>query len=155
MIPKITLRELAGQIAASLAFADEQLLTFTTVGAFDPNTVIAAARPRLDQRIGQRIEVESEGDWYPAQIIDARGERVKVHFYGYEESDDEWVTADRLREMKRATYPVGAKVEVHSEEEWHPATVLDVRSGIHYIQYDDYDAEWNEWAGPSRIRLPA
>ena len=150
----ITLRELAGQIADSLAFADEQLMTFATIGDFDPDTVVAGARPRLDPRVGQRIEAESEGDWYPAQIIDARGERVKVHFFGYEESDDEWVTPDRMREMQRVVYPVGARVEVFSEEEWWGAQVLAVQSGIHHIQYDDFDAEWNEWVGPSRMRKP-
>lgn len=148
----ITLRELAAQIADSLVFADEQLMTFATVGDFDPDTVIAMARPRLDPLVGTRMEAKSEGEWYPAQIIDVRDDRCKVHFYGYEESDDEWVTADRLREQKRQVYRVGTRVEVFSDDEWWHAQVLDVRSGIHHIQYDEWGEDWNEWVGPSRLR---
>ncbi len=148
----ITLRELADQVAASLLFADEQLMTFATVGDFDPDTVIATARPRLDPLVGTRMEAESEGEWYPAQIIDVRDDLRKVHFYGYEESDNEWVTTDRLRELKRPVYAVGTKVEVYSEEEWWSGKVLEVRSGIHLVTFDGYGDEWNEWAGPSRMR---
>jgi len=148
----ITLRVLAAQIAESMAFAEEQIATFATSGAFDPSMVIAAARPRPDPRVGQRVEVHAEGDWYPAQIVDARGERLKVHYYGYEESDDEWVTADRTREVSRKSYPVGATVEVKWKRSWYAAKVLEVRAGIHHIQYQGYGAEWNEWVASKRIR---
>jgi hypothetical protein len=148
----ITWRELARQIAESMAFAEEQIATFATTGAFNPDMVIAAARPRIDQRVGGRVEVRSGSDWYLAQIIDARGERLKVHYYGYEESDDEWVTADRIREVKRTSYPVGAAVEVQWKGKWYPATVLEAHAGIHHIQYDEYGPEWNEWVASKRIR---
>jgi hypothetical protein len=151
----ITLRELAAQIAESMAFAEEQIVTFATTGDFDPDMVIAAARPRLDPRIGGRAEVQADSDWYLAQIIDARDERLKVHYYGYEESDDEWVIADCIREVKRTSYPVGATVEVKWKRKWYPAKVLDVRAGIHHIQYRDYGPEWNEWVASKRIRLIA
>lgn len=148
----ISLRELAGQIADSMAFAEEQLVTFVTTGAFDPDTIIAAARPRLDARVGHRVEVKSDGDWYLAQIIDARAENVRVHYYGYEESDDAWVSSDALREVQRKSYPVGAKIEVKWKRKWYPANVVDVRSGIHYIHYQDYGPDWNEWVSSKRIR---
>ena len=148
----ITLRELAAQIAESMAFAEEQIATFATTGAFDPNMVIATARPRPDPRVGRRVQVDAEGDWYPAQIVDARGEQLKVHYYGYEESDDEWVTRERIREAAHKSYPVGATVEVKWKRSWYPAKVLDVRAGIHHIQYQDYGPEWNEWVASKRIR---
>jgi hypothetical protein len=148
----ITLRELAGEIIESMAFAEEQIAVFATHGNFDPHIVIAAARPRLDPRVGRRVEVESEGDWYLAQIVDARAEQLKVHYYGYEESDDEWVAADRIREVKRKSYPASAAIEVSWKREWYPATVLEVRAGIHHIQYQDYGPEWNEWVSTKRIR---
>ncbi|MFL5801498.1 MAG: agenet domain-containing protein [Roseiflexaceae bacterium] len=148
----ITLRELAAQIAESMAFAEEQIATFATVGDFDPDMVIASARPRLGPRVGQRAEVHADDSWYPAQIIDARGEELKVHYYGYEESDDEWVTADRIREAKRKSYPIGAAVEVKWKRSWYPAKVLEVLAGIHHIQYQDYGPEWNEWVASKRIR---
>jgi hypothetical protein len=148
----ITLRELSNQIAESMAFAEEQIVTFVTTGDFDPDMVIAAARPRLDPRIGGRVEVQAGGDWYQAQVVDARDEQLKVHYFSYEESDDEWVTADRIREVKRKSYSVGAKVEVQWKRKWYVANVLDVRAGIHHIQYQEYGPEWNEWVASKRIR---
>jgi hypothetical protein len=149
---RITLRELTAQIAESMAFAEEQIATFTTAGGFDPDMVIASARPRLGAHVGQRVEVYSDDDWYPAQIVDARGAELKVHYYGYEESDDEWVTTDRIREAQRKSYPIGAAVEVKWKRSWYPAQVLEVRAGIHHIQYRDYGPEWNEWVASKRIR---
>ncbi len=120
------------QIAESMAFAEEQISTFTTTKNFDANIVVAAARPRIGPRVGQRVEVIGwNSDWYRAQIIDARGSEFKVHYYGYEESDDEWVTADRMREVTWTRYPVSTAVEVQWKRKWYPATVLDVRGGIH------------------------
>jgi hypothetical protein len=148
----ITLRELAAQLAESMAFAEEQIAAFATAGDFDPSMVIAAARPRRGARVGQRVEVYADGAWYPAQIIDARGAELKVHYYGYEESDDEWVTADRIREARRTSYPVGAAVEVKWKRSWYPATVLEARAGIHHIQYLGYGPEWNEWVASKRLR---
>jgi hypothetical protein len=148
----ITLAELAGQIVDSMAFAEEQLATFATAGAFDPGFVVAAARPRLGPRVGARVEVLSEGEWYPAQIVDVRGQRFKVHYYGYEQSDDEWVGGDQMREAARAHYPVGAAVEVQWKRKWYPARVVAARAGIHQIQYDGYDPDWNEWVASKRIR---
>jgi hypothetical protein len=117
--------------------------------------VVAAARLRLDPRIGRRVEVRADGGWYLAQIVDARAEQLKVHYYGYEDSDDEWVGGDRIREVARTSYPVGAAVEVRWKRSWYPATVLEARAGIHHIQYQGYGPEWNEWVASKRIRRPA
>lgn len=70
----------------------------------------------------------------------------------YEESDDEWVTESRMRQVTRKRYLAGTAVEVKWKDEWFPATVLEVRSGIHHIQYQDYGPEWNEWVASKRIR---
>lgn len=149
---QITLRELAGQIVDSMAFAEEQVATFATAGGFDPEIVIAAARPRQDERVGRMVEVRWGQDWYRAQIVDVRGEQLKVHYYGYEESDDEWVTDERVRAAAPLSYSVGARVEVKWKRDWYLATVLEARGGIHHIQYDGYGPEWNEWVASKRIR---
>jgi hypothetical protein len=152
---RITVQELAAQIGESMAFAEEQIANFALSGGFDPHLALASARPRLDAQIGRRVEARAEGEWYPAQIIDVRDERIKVHYYGYPPSDDEWLTSERIREAVRTTYPVGSAVEVQWKRRWYPATVLDVQRGVHYIQYDEFGSEWNEWVALKRIRQPA
>jgi hypothetical protein len=79
---------------------------------------------------------------------------LKVHCYGWEATDDEWVMPDRMRQVTPVEYPAGTAVEVKWKRRWYPAFVQAVQSGIHYIQYDGYDAAWNEWVAGKRIRLP-
>lgn len=150
---QITLQELAEQIIESMAFAEQQIATFEVSGGFNPKMVMAAARPRPHARVGQRLEAKSGGKWYLVQIIDAKGDSFKVHYYGYEASDDEWVTEDRLRQVVHTTYPKGTAIEVKWKGDWYPAKILKGHSGIHYIQYDDSGPEWNEWVALKRIRL--
>lgn len=148
----ITLHELAEQITDAMAFAEDQMVTFKTAGNFDPGMVVAAATPRADRRVGTHVAVLAEGSWYRAQIIEVRGEQAKVHYYGYEQSDDEWVAAGRIRTVSRPAYPIGATVAVKWKRSWYPATVKNVRAGIHYIQYEGHGPEWNEWVALKRIR---
>jgi Caspase domain/Agenet domain len=148
----ITLRELAEQIAETMAFAEEQIVTFATHGPFDPDLVIAAARPRPDPRVGRHVAVLTEGEWYRAEIVATDGQRLKVHYYGYEESDDEWVASDQTRSVSRPSYPAGATVAVQWRRKWYLATIRAVRAGIHYVEYEGHGPEWNEWVALSRIR---
>ncbi|KAB8141076.1 hypothetical protein F8S13_21405 [Chloroflexia bacterium SDU3-3] len=148
----ITLAELAEQIAAALAFAEEQICTFATTGGFDQGLVMAPARPRSHARIGNNVAARSGKEWYRAQIVGVDGDRLKVHFYGYEESDDEWVDADAVREIARPSYPVGTAVQAKWKKKWYLATVKQVREGIHYLQYDGFGPEWNEWVALDRIQ---
>ncbi len=82
-----------------MAFAEEQRTSFLTIGGFDPHMVLAVARTKPDARVGEQVEVHTESRWYKARIIDAnpKAATYKVHYYGWEATDDEWVTASQLR----------------------------------------------------------
>lgn len=54
-----------------------------------------AARPSF--RAGQAVRVLSQGTWYPARILRVDQDRYRVHYEGWADSWDEWVTADRVR----------------------------------------------------------
>ena len=58
-----------------------------------------------------------------------------------------------MREVTLVEYRAGTAVEVKWKRRWYPAHVLAVQRGIHHIQYDGYDATWNEWVAGKRIRL--
>jgi hypothetical protein len=80
-------------------FTEKQNAVFATTGDFDPQMVLSRADEKGDSRIGERINVKSEGAWYKARIIDADREESQflVHYYGYDESYDEWVATSRIR----------------------------------------------------------
>ena len=79
---QITLSELADDVKEDMAFAEEQLSSFTTTGSFAPDAVLAHARPKLDPEVGKRVNVRSEGKWWKARVIDARAGTFHVHYYG-------------------------------------------------------------------------
>lgn len=148
----ITLQEMADQVAHNLAFAEEQLATFRIRGDFDRHAVVATARARHSADVGRCVEVVQDGVWYPAQIIDSGGGRFNVHYFGYEDSDDAWVTPDRIREADRPRYAVGTRVEVLWNKEWYPARIRARQRGVHQIHYDGYDDSDDEWVSTARIR---
>jgi hypothetical protein len=149
---QITLTELAEDVKEDMAFAEEQLSSFTTTGNFAADTVLARAGRKSNPEISKRVEVRSEGKWWKARVIDARNGTFHVHYYGWEDSDDEWVRLSQIREPRVVEYPAGSTVEVIWKREWYPAKVMSVERGVHLIHYRVYDERWDEWVGAERIR---
>lgn len=150
----ITLLEVANQIIADMAFAEEQRTSFLTTAGFDPHMVLAPARHKTSARIGERVEVHSGGDWYKARIIaaDAQTDSYKVHYYGWEASDDEWVKPSQMRAASVITYTIGEAVEVKWQGDWYPAVIQGVQGNLYLIHYVGYKATWDEWVGARRLR---
>ena len=51
---------------------------------------------------GAKLEVQSNGQWWPATIVQAMGDRALVHYDGYGDDRNEVVTSDRLRPLPAA-----------------------------------------------------
>lgn len=47
------------------------------------------------------IQVEWKGTWYPAAILKKDGAKIQIHYVDFDETWDEWVTADRIRPLKK------------------------------------------------------
>lgn len=97
---EITLQELAEDIKADMAFAEDQKSSFVATGVFANQTVLARADRRSSRDISKRVEVKSEGEWYKARVIDASQGQYKVHYFGYDDWYDEWVNVRQVREGK-------------------------------------------------------
>jgi len=170
---EVTLAELAEDIRQDMVFAEDQKAVFTTTGDFQPQMELAVAERKIDPLISSRLEVRSEGDWYKARVIDARNGTYRVHYFGYEDTDDEWVTRRQFRlpssmamdsraetnanlEAKRSNdYRIGANVEVNWHGKWYSAKILEAKDGRHFVHYAGYDDSWNEWVPDNRIRRPS
>lgn len=149
---KITFLEMGSNAGEDMLFGEEQVSTIAFTGDFDPQTVVADSTSKAAPRVGERVEAYSIDGWYKGYIADTANGKFKVHYYGYPEEDDEWVTAKMIRQPKVVRYAVGQKVEVEWKKEWYPAKILRVRGGSHYITYTGYGKEWNEWVSSKRIR---
>jgi hypothetical protein len=118
---EITLEELAAQVKEDMSFAENQRAVFAVTGDFDPRTVLSEAEAKQDPRVGERVEVKSEGSWYKGRIINAdqRGARFLIHYYGWDDSFDEWVGARQIRRPKVRRFAMGRKPEARPEEFRH------------------------------------
>ena len=151
----ITLAEFAAHVEADMNAAEEQRSTFASTKGFDPAMVLARAETPANSRIGERAKGrDSNGDWYACRIIDARDGKLKIHFIGYEDDEDMWVTPEDLQPIAPVRYATGTKVEVLWKKHWYPATVLQAKDGAHLIHYTDYEPKWDEWVPSRRIREP-
>ena len=81
--------------------------------------------------MGERVKVESEGEWYTARIVQVKGGEFKVHYIGYGEDEDTWVKEAAMKPVRPFQYAVGTKVEVLWKKKWLPG-----------------DGVEGEWAGP-------
>jgi hypothetical protein len=151
----VTLAEFAAHISADMNLAEEQLSTFATMEGFDPEMILSEAQPLAHPRIGERAKAKDQnGDWYTSRIVQVKDEEFKIHFIGYEDDEDVWVAPEDLKPIKPVQYAIGTEVEVRWKKKWYPATVLQVKDGIHLIHYTDYDAKWDEWVPSKRVRHP-
>jgi hypothetical protein len=149
----ITLAEFAIHVEADMNAAEEQRSTFEHTKGFDPEMALAAAKPLSNPRIGERAKArDNNGDLYACRIIDARDQKFRIHFIGYEDDEDVWVAPEDLEPIKPVAYAKGTKVEVLWKKQWYPATVLQAKDGVHLIHYTDYEAKWDEWVPSRRIR---
>lgn len=148
----ITLLELARYTKLDMAEGERQGMTFWASNGFPASTVLARARPHAGPRVGERLKVKSEGEYYAARIVDESGNRILVHYLGYDPSEDEWMAADELVARARASFKKGEKAEVLSEGAWWVAKIVKRRDGRYYVHYSGYGDEWNEWVDVTRIR---
>ncbi|MDA1263474.1 MAG: caspase family protein [Planctomycetota bacterium] len=47
--------------------------------------------------LGRPCHVEWQGTWYPALILEEKDEQYLIHYVGYGDNWDEWISAERLR----------------------------------------------------------
>lgn len=139
----------------------------------NPGGVEPDARTQL--QIGMAVGVEWQGSWYAGHIVALRGERVRIHYDGYDPSTDETVPRRRLR--VGASFPtppptrtpidptgtpvsvytalaIGLPVQVNYHGQWWAARVTAVLpDGQVAIRYDLYEASSDEIVSRDRLLL--
>jgi hypothetical protein len=137
----ITLGEVAENTRQDMAFAEEQQSSFAARGTLSTNTILALAARKSSDELGRRVEVRSEGDWYKALITDASNGKLRVHYYGFENTDDEWVLPRQIRES-------GIRSGVRGEDEWarqeEPANAQQPAARVNRIRRNDNGVS-NDW----------
>jgi hypothetical protein len=126
---------------------------FIATGKFEPEMRLATTNRDHPKGLGNRVEVFWKDKWWPAQIIGTENGRWRIHYIGFEDSWDETPTADRIRTFTPQTLPPDTRVSVHwSDGKWYPAVIRSSWYGLHFVHYDGYTAEWNEWVGIKSLK---
>lgn len=153
------LRALAGWLVAS-----GLLIFITACRRYEPEP--------LRFKPGDPVEARWTGSWYPASVLKAEDRQYKIHYTGYDSSQDEWVMPSRVRarphaeadagetsvpmrttdDAGTASFGVRDRVQVLFWGQWYPATVLRLARGYFKVHYDGYGSEHDEWVKPPRIR---
>ena len=141
----VTLSELAEDIKEDMAYAENQRSTFVTTGAFPANMLLAPAARKLDPMISKRVEVRSEGSWYKARVIDVRNQAYEVHFYGYEDSDNEFVSLRQIRSSRESESATNRQ----AGSEW------ENRPGVSRVDQGRRNNGWEEIRRPSSSSAPS
>ncbi|KAF0246376.1 MAG: hypothetical protein FD180_734 [Planctomycetota bacterium] len=155
----ITLKEADAFVAGEMRFKEGQLTRGASTTSFDSGFVLAsvdAAKKPKDLpgpwKFHEYCEVEWKGEWFRSQVIDGREGEWKVHYFGFKDSDDEWVPAKRIRKPQGISATGGDKVQVEWKHKWYPATVMKVEGDFAYIHYEGFGVEWDEWVTGKRLK---
>jgi hypothetical protein len=54
-------------------------------------------RNAVEYPCASEVAVNWEGDWYDALVLRREDDRFYIHYVGHDMSENEWVTADRVR----------------------------------------------------------
>jgi hypothetical protein len=62
---------------------------------------ITSERIKLTYNKGDKIEVDWNGSWYEATILEIKDQKYKIAYVGYDSNWDEWVDLKRMRKPKK------------------------------------------------------
>ncbi len=148
--------ELAGFTARHMAFVAEGKPMVATTKGFDKKLVLSDLRAKKKgPEIGKYYEVEQDGEWYPAEVIDVDGKMRKVHYTRVDSLyEEEWVSKDRLRAHARAKFAIGQEVECKDvdDDKWYSGRVIAKFESMHLCRFDGWSSAYDSWTGPSHIR---
>jgi hypothetical protein len=106
--------------------------------------------------VGDKIESkEKSGKWSPATVLAVKDGQVRVHYDGWSDAWDEWVTPDRTRVVPKAggDFAVGTSVDVHEKRtRWTPGKILKKEGRRYFVSYDGWSDGFNEWVDNNQVR---
>lgn len=151
---RVSLGELASYIDDEMAYVEGQKSSSYVPSSLSNWALSVGIPPKTHPRIGERVSVNYDGQDYTGFVAEARAGEFNIRFYSYTNHETDWVAQQRAKPLRFAKYPNGSSVEVYSApyKAWYPAKVLRTSACLHFIHYEGYGNEWDEWVPPARIR---
>jgi len=146
--------EIAKYSELDMGFIERQKSVSDRSPQFPEKWKLAATAGRAKPRLGERVEVLWQDKWYRAQIIDVKENQFRISYVNYDSSWDEWVGTERIRPYRPPEFTKGEIVDVYwaHDQKWYPATIRRAWYGLHYVHYDGYSDEYDDWVPPNWVR---
>jgi hypothetical protein len=149
---KITVKEFADFADAEMAVVEKQKSAFY-VPASAANYVISSnVTPKSDARIGERVNVKYDGTDWLGRIEAFKDNLYQVRFYSYTNNETDWVKPEKCIRFQPKNFAVGTNVEVLWKDKNYAGKVLQVSNGMHFIKYDGWGDEYNDWITFDKIK---
>lgn len=117
-----------------------------------------------DYKVGQKLEVNWNGVWYPSEVVAIDGKKSKIHYLKYDRNTDEWVLPHQIHTIGKPTggakavdintVKAGDDLEVEWHGHWYKCDVLKVQNGQAFIHFSGYDHSDDQWVTPQLLRTP-
>lgn len=158
---EISLEELAVEIKDAMKFRERQLNGFAVYGIDAGKTIVQklkSGEKKGDKTqngftIDQYVYAVTKGNFAVGRIKDINAGDITIEFYDYSDKRTESIDRKNVRSIQFPDYSSLTKVQVEWEKKYYPATLKKTDSDFYYIQYDGYDAGYNEWVMYDRIKI--
>ena len=103
--------------------------------------------------VGEQLEAIEGNIWYPVTVIGYQDGKYLIHWDGYPDTYDRWITTDKLR--AKGNYSVGDRVEgtgLNSDGMWYSATIIDRANGQYKVHWNGFSDSADSWINANQIR---
>lgn len=152
----ITLAELSQCVTTAMRFRERQMAG-SSIPPQMSELLIADDRGSVNRAsaggfsTGDFINASYEGTEKPAQILDIKGESLKVEFYNYSDKIVDTIPLGSASKIEFATHPVGKSITVMWNGKPYSAKIQKIENGFHWITYPGWSHSWDEWVMSDRI----
>ena len=124
-------------------------------------------------KVGTKVQVTAtDGKVYPATVKEIIHTAHRIHYDGYGDESDVWMTKDQFRVVagapttvikstennaavqKTTGWTVGSRVEAYSSKKWNPGTIAEIKDSKYRIRYDGSSEYWDTWVAANELRQP-
>ncbi len=136
-------------------------------------------------KVGSKVEVTAtDGKVYKGTVKQIIHTAHQIHYDGYEDKYDVWMTKDQFRLVSGSATPttapatttfptnnsstpttnastqntvgwqVGSKVEAFSSKKWSPGSIVEIKDGKYKIRWDGWGEGWDQWVTSAELRSP-
>lgn len=150
----ITIKNAGEYICENMKYADSQKGNYYHTTNVPENFILSKVNTTYSNKkhFGEIKQIWWKDKNYTCRIIDQKENKYLIHYFGWGKEWDEWKDYNELKNVEFKMYPINDKIQVKWGDKWYPAIIIKKEDVYHYIKYEGWGDEWNEWVASDRIK---